>query len=212
MSYDLEEIAKELKAAREAKGLSQRALSAKVDIPQSHLSKIEAGLTDIRLSSLIQIARALDLEISLVPKKALPVVNTVVRSAISSTPDKATLRARESLNRIAAALFQLTNVYPDPSQILQTKRLVEELKTAHVTETAANELKSLERYFEELAVKANKQKASGVEKGVFAFESHKYAEMLSRLKALRNHLVHQSMVELHPRANAAYRLEDDDNA
>ena len=61
----------ELKAARLAKGLSQRALSEGAGVPQSHISKIERGGVDLRHSSLVEIARALDLEVTLVPAKAL---------------------------------------------------------------------------------------------------------------------------------------------
>jgi HTH-type transcriptional regulator / antitoxin HipB len=80
VDYSLEDISKAVKAAREAKGLSQRALSSLVGIPQSHLSKIESGNVDIRLSSLIQLARNLDLDLKLVPKKALPAVESIIRS------------------------------------------------------------------------------------------------------------------------------------
>jgi HTH-type transcriptional regulator / antitoxin HipB len=83
VNYSLEDISKVLKAAREAKGLSQRALSSLAGIPQSHLSKIENGSVDIRLSSLIQLARSLDLELKLVPMKALPAVESIIRSVRS---------------------------------------------------------------------------------------------------------------------------------
>ena len=83
MDYTLEDISKALRAAREAKGLSQRALSSLAGIPQSHLSKIENGSVDIRLSSLIQLARSLVLEVKLVPKKALPAVESIIRSTRS---------------------------------------------------------------------------------------------------------------------------------
>ena len=43
MSYESEKLAATLKAAREKKGLSQRALSAHAGVPQSHISKIESG-------------------------------------------------------------------------------------------------------------------------------------------------------------------------
>ncbi len=41
MSYATENISETLRKAREQKGLSQRALSARVGVPQSHISKIE---------------------------------------------------------------------------------------------------------------------------------------------------------------------------
>ena len=49
MSYITEYITETLKAAREAKGLSQRDLSSRAGVPQSHISKIESGVVDLRL-------------------------------------------------------------------------------------------------------------------------------------------------------------------
>ncbi len=78
--YALEEITTALKAARERRGLSQRALGARSGVPQSHISKIESGGTDIRLSSLVALARALDLEVLLVPRGRMPAVEGVLRT------------------------------------------------------------------------------------------------------------------------------------
>ncbi|MGC4251216.1 MAG: helix-turn-helix transcriptional regulator [Sphingobium sp.] len=74
------DIAASVKAARQTKALTQRELGRRVGLPQSHISKIESGGVDLQLSSLIQIARALDLEIRLIPRKALPAVEGVLRS------------------------------------------------------------------------------------------------------------------------------------
>jgi transcriptional regulator with XRE-family HTH domain len=87
MNYELEEIATQLKREREAKGLSQRSLSTRAGVQQSHLSKIENAAVDIRLSSLIQLARSLDLELKLVPKKALPAVEGLIRSLTKPRSD-----------------------------------------------------------------------------------------------------------------------------
>lgn len=83
MGYVTEHIAGALRAAREGKGLSQRALSVATGVQQGQLSKIENGAVDLRLSSLIALARALDLELMLVPRKSLPAVQTLVRGAPS---------------------------------------------------------------------------------------------------------------------------------
>lgn len=87
MSYLLEKIASQLKLAREEKGLSQRALAQLTGVQQSHISKIESGSVDIRLSSLVAISRALELELELVPKQALPAVQALVRSAHKLSKD-----------------------------------------------------------------------------------------------------------------------------
>ena len=82
MAYATEDIIRKLKEAREAKGLSQRDLGAHIGVPESHISKIESGRSDIRLSSQIEFARALDLDLMLVPRAAVPAVEGVVRSTI----------------------------------------------------------------------------------------------------------------------------------
>ena len=97
MSYVTEYIAETLKAAREAKGLSQRDLSSRAGVPQSHISKIENGAVDLRLSSLISLARILDLELTLVPRKIVPAIRSIVRSGAQerepARPDRPRLPA-----------------------------------------------------------------------------------------------------------------------
>jgi transcriptional regulator with XRE-family HTH domain len=66
MSYATKDIARALRAAREAKGLSQRELGRKAGVPQGHISRIESGAVDLRVSSLIELARVLDLELALI--------------------------------------------------------------------------------------------------------------------------------------------------
>lgn len=81
MSYESDDIINALRVARQGKRLSQRELSAKAGVPQSHISKIENGGSDIRLSSLVEIARALELELVLVPRRLIPAVQGLLRSA-----------------------------------------------------------------------------------------------------------------------------------
>ena len=101
MPYESEDIAKALKAARINKGLSQRALSQRAGLPQAQISKIEGGAVDLRLSSLIALARALDLEPVLVPRTAVPAVQSIIRSTthqISSVSANAPTRPAYTLD------------------------------------------------------------------------------------------------------------------
>ncbi|HEC17576.1 MAG TPA: XRE family transcriptional regulator [Sedimenticola sp.] len=82
MVYAIEYLAKALKAARENKKLSQRALSQKIGMPQAHISKIENAAVDLRASNLVELARALDLEVMLVPRKHVPAVNSLIGSSV----------------------------------------------------------------------------------------------------------------------------------
>ena len=90
MSYTIEHIACELRKAREAKGLSQRELGKKAGVPQGHISKIENGAVDLRVSSLVALARTLDLELELVPRKVVPALKSL---ALSSAADALRERA-----------------------------------------------------------------------------------------------------------------------
>ena len=72
-------VARALVAARKTKGLTQVALGKKMRLPQSHISKIEQGRTNLRVSTLLSIARLLDLELVLVPRKYSLVVRRIVQ-------------------------------------------------------------------------------------------------------------------------------------
>lgn len=67
--------------ARRAAGLSQAALGAKVGLPQSHISRVESGAVDVRLSSLLEISRTLGLEPIAVPRALVPAVRSLLRAA-----------------------------------------------------------------------------------------------------------------------------------
>lgn len=79
MSLPLDHFVEHLRDARMAKGLSQRDLSKLAGVPQSHISKIESNQVDLRLTSLLALAHALDLEVALVPRKAIPAVKLISR-------------------------------------------------------------------------------------------------------------------------------------
>ena len=97
MSYSTEYLSQQLKKSRESKGLSQRELSAKSGVPQGHISKIENGSVDLRLSSLVALTRVLDLELALIPRKYLAAVNSIVGSG-NSHPDGKVPRPAYSLD------------------------------------------------------------------------------------------------------------------
>ena len=69
----------ELRKARKSRGMSQREMENRTGIRQSHLSRIENGLVDPKLSHAVQMARAVGLEFALVPRRALPILHGLVR-------------------------------------------------------------------------------------------------------------------------------------
>lgn len=82
----MSDLTHQLQKAREAKKLSQRKLSESLGMPQSYLSKVESGNTDIRLSSLEQIAQGLGLDIMLIPKAYVPAVNAIIKNETKTMP------------------------------------------------------------------------------------------------------------------------------
>jgi transcriptional regulator with XRE-family HTH domain len=94
MHYSLEHLSDRLRQGRIAKGLSQRELSKLAGVPQSHISKIESNQVDLRLSSLIAIANALDLEVELIPRKTMPAVQSIVRQAAATFTQQSVTEAK----------------------------------------------------------------------------------------------------------------------
>ena len=75
-----------LKKARKAKKLSQQEAARRIGITQSHLSKIEKGTIDPRLSTFNQLALVLDLEPVLVPRVYNLAVKTMIRGESLQQP------------------------------------------------------------------------------------------------------------------------------
>ena len=137
MSYESEKLVATLKAAREKKGLSQRALSARAGVPQSHISKIESGAVNLTVSSLTAIANALELELALVPRKAAPAVRTITRSVNdvpTATPEarKEIIRLKKQLEHIQSLKIDnpaLENLQRQFREILQFENLIRNTDT-----------------------------------------------------------------------------------
>ncbi len=66
------EIVGTLRAERTAQRLSQRALGELAGLTQAQVSRIEGGGVDPRASSVVELARALGVELMLVPRKVVP--------------------------------------------------------------------------------------------------------------------------------------------
>lgn len=81
MSYQAEAFARSLRQARLGKGWSQRDLSGKAGIPQAHISRIESGAVDVKVSTLVELARILDLELLLAPRSSIPAVEALICEA-----------------------------------------------------------------------------------------------------------------------------------
>jgi HTH-type transcriptional regulator/antitoxin HipB len=70
----MDSLPQQLRTIREAKDMTQRRLAEAVGRAQAQISDVENGRIDPRLSNITQMVRALDHELILVPRQALPAV------------------------------------------------------------------------------------------------------------------------------------------
>ncbi|MGD8590753.1 MAG: helix-turn-helix transcriptional regulator [Chromatiales bacterium] len=82
----MNKIIGQLKRARLEKKLKQSELGVKLGLPQSHISKIEKGGTDPRLSTLTDMARLLDQELVLVPRSMVPAIRALLSGEETQEP------------------------------------------------------------------------------------------------------------------------------
>lgn len=207
------EIIEAIKNARKVKGLSQTSFGALIGVPQSHISKIEKGGVDIKLSSLIQIARALDLEVKLIPKRALPAVESVV----AGIPRDRTAPALSNIRNAQKALDHIrsvSNVSANDIEVFEKiYRALQGLKALNYDTDAYVRLEKATSPIWKLALPP---KHFGSDEGLKenSSETGKLIRRLDRvgkkLRELRNSLVHR-----HEKADLlerpAYSLEDDDD-
>jgi len=189
-------IAATLRAARAAKGMSQRALSERAGVPQGHISKIENGAVDLRVSSLVGLARVLDLELTLVPRKSLPAVNSIVRST-ASAPHQGSAVTRKAWKAVLTKLDKLAHAYPANMELAQLQRLTRDLQHLGFTVVDRETLRE-----------ANKRLDAVLEKRDF----DGIHRLLLEFKSLRNAAAHSAGVSsVTDRVRPAYSLDDDEH-
>lgn len=77
---DIPKLFNTLAETRKNRAWSQRELAAKLEMKQSQISDVEAGKRDVRISTFVEIARSLGLELVLVPRPLLPAVQYILQS------------------------------------------------------------------------------------------------------------------------------------
>lgn len=88
MSYDHDSATlAHLAARRQLLGFSQDDVARLTGLTQATLSRMERGVGDPRLSSIQETARALGMDLRLVPRELLPYVDDLLRSAASGSSE-----------------------------------------------------------------------------------------------------------------------------
>jgi transcriptional regulator with XRE-family HTH domain len=196
MSYATQAIAASLREARTAKGLSQRDLSALAGVPQAQISRIEAGTVDPRVTSLIAIANALDLELTLVPRKAVPAVKSIVRQS-GGHADPTRGPSQKEITRIAETLSRLQVAMPNLDGITRLQKTFADLQRFQLPAIETETLRALRKSLERIEVPS--------------FQLEALTRSQDAMQKLRNQLAHQPFVppeDASPRP--AYSLDEDD--
>jgi transcriptional regulator with XRE-family HTH domain len=204
MIYAIEDIARTLKEAREAKGLSQRALSAKVGLTQAHISSIENAGSNLHLSNLMELARALDLEVMLVPRKAVPAAQGLMRNIeamaqVQSQPSKMVRYLERSFEKLAA-------LKPESRDIPELRSIVASFRQLHLNKEQIRAVDDAAKDLRRVSESVRKAKAS--EPAALPAELQRLSQVTGRLRAIRNAVVHAVPVEDMNRVLRAYRLDD----
>lgn len=200
MNYTITHIANKLKAEREARGLSQRALGKLAGVPQSHISKIENGTVDLRLSSLIELARVLGLELALVPRKALPAVKSIVRGSVRPSKEIPSndLSTIKELKRIQNTITRFTNDHPSIKEFAQIQRQINDIQRFRIPKSDFEALQEASKALQ--TIKFDTSQIESIRK------------VLSEFQSVRNALAHASIkLPAIETVRSAYSLEGDDN-
>lgn len=200
--YKSEQISLALKEAREKKAFSQRDLAAKSGVPQGHISKIENGAVDLRVSSLIALARVLDMELALVPRKNVAAVNSIVRSGerqLRHLGSEALVSKKEMelLRRSVRALPEMPDYTKYAKEVGQLDSRIRELSKLKIPKTYFADLEKINKSI--VASATSTSKSDAIKKSILQTDK------------LRNILAHSAVQKPDLKIpKPAYSLDEDD--
>jgi transcriptional regulator with XRE-family HTH domain len=194
VGYKSEDIVRAIRDRRTDAGVSQRALSARSGLAQGHISQIETGALEPGLSSFIDMARALDLELVLVPRKLLPAVEGILRQ---TAPRQFSPEAGEAALR----------------EIARGERLINKLKTLYGSSNSLDRILEYLRFFRQVPLRDSDMAiVTNVINTLRRYQASPQAQpvvdsIAVELRALRNRLAHPPTEAPRP----AYAQDDEDD-
>lgn len=186
-------LALELRKARENNGVSQRDLSAATGLPQAQISKIENASVNPRLDSLIQLARALELEVMLVPRKFVPAVQAITRGAEGAPPGSDARRAVLELRKLET---QFARISDRTEEWYRLNRTIRELYNFRLTPEHIDIVRRAVSVLKRLKPEDDSKET--------------LRKLLHEIKTVRNSLAH-ALPEAVPSPRPAYSLEEDND-
>lgn len=192
----LELLAETIRQARLQKGWSQRELSTRACMPQAQISRFETGSVDPQVSTLVELARTLDLDLQLVPRTAVTAVSAAVRSAEQRSEQRA---SQELLARLRMAADVAYDAAPEREEIGSIRDSLRQLQPM------ASRLRSLKLEPEFQKLLLNLEMFAGRPPAQRGRHAQTLIDAASWLHSLRNQLVHATESE-----RPAYSLDDED--
>jgi len=194
MGHQSGRLLAQTREVREAFGLSQRALSERSGLTQSHISQIESGKMEPGLSSFIDMTRALDLEVLLVPKKLVPAVLALVKS--QATPD-----------------MHIHAGQPNDKRFVRAERMIKKMKLQYGTSADLDRIEEYLRFLRRVNLSDGEMQL--VREQIARLERYQASEQAAPvvrdiaqiLQRLRNSIAHGVSAEPRP----AYSLDDGDS-
>ena len=196
MNYKTEDLAFQIRQARENAAMSQRDLSARSGVTQSHISQIESGKLSPGIGTMVDIGRALDLELVFIPKRSILAVNSLIqdmpaRQGLSPETGKAALSLISRGERLITEVRKFTGSFADLDRMDEYLRFLKRVSLQpDEIKIIADAVDTLDHY------------ESGMQWGV------EFMKAVQRIQALRNKIAHGQADE--PRS--AYSLHDNDDA
>lgn len=194
--YGLESLTEVIRQARLAKSWSQRDLSARAHLTQAQISRIENGEVDLQVSTLIELARSLDLDLQLVPRSALVAVEAAVRSAEERSDERSARNLLAALRRLAERARQVAPKREDIASIASSLHDLEPLAPALRGAFITADLERLRTNLDGFLNYPPAERPS---------HAKTYRDAATWLKQLRNSLMHAPHAE-----RPAYSLDDED--
>jgi transcriptional regulator with XRE-family HTH domain len=195
VGYKTEHITQQIRAAREARHMSQRELSARSGLTQSHISQIERGTMEPGLASLVDVARALDLEIVLAPKKLMPAIGNILDSA-SAMSNTLTSEQRTLVGRIDRWLAEGRDRFAITSDADSLKDSLALLRHLPLSADELEKFRDLTKILQHWRSEPPRSK--------------QVSEFARAIRLLRNAAVHRDRDDAVPRSAYALDEEDDD--
>lgn len=201
MSYATQDLLEQLREARIALDISQKELGERVGLPQSNIARLESGKVNPRLSNVLEIARALDMDLKLVPRRALPVIQGALRANEMETGYRdATSRALHAITAFQDGLAQASTLNAALPESLH--RTIAELQRCRFDHTQFQTLQDAIKPAQTVIARLQNNNAS------MNSTMRRIREAGKKLENLRNQIVHLSTSHV-PEMKPAFTLEDE---